>query len=293
MRHVQDGPLKSLSQVSHYEAIPMKKRILFGTMNQAEMMDFQDALISVYCENPCQVLPNAIWKTLAELESLETSLEVEGNVIAHLEAWGERELFLYWDRNQANIPHHHLTDLRFALIHQDFVHAIPTAHFITQKRYFRLIHRNEPIPKAQPPAGFGIVNVDVGTESHLVADLIGRCYADLHPSEESVRGWMHHPVFDPELWIWVIDEKKGGPVGLGIAEVDFSVSEASLEWIQVLPSYRGRGLGKSIVRELLSRLRGRVAFTTVSGEVDNQTSPEALYRSCGFRGNDIWWVLRS
>lgn len=257
------------------------------------MMDFRDALISVYRENPCQVLPNALWKALAELESLETSFEIEGNDVLHLEARGEEELFLYWDRNRANIPHHALTDLRFALIHQDFVHAIPPAHFATQKRYFRLIHKDEPIPKTQPPAGFGIVNVNVAAETHLVADLIGKCYTDLHPSKESARSWMHHPVFDPDLWLWVIDERKDIPVGLGIAEVDHAISEASLEWIQVLPSYRGRGLGKSIVRELLSRLRGRVEFTTVSGEVDNQTNPEALYRSCGFRGNDIWWVFRS
>ena len=89
-----------------------------------------------------------------------------------------------------------------------------------------------------------------------------------------------------------MDERKGIPVGLGIAEVDRMIPEASLDWIQVLPEYRGKGLGECIVLELLDRLRGRVEFTTVSGEVENQSNPEGLYRRCGFGGDGIWWVLR-
>jgi len=32
-------------------------------------------------------------------------------------------------------------------------------------------------------------------------------------------------------------------------------------------------------------------FATVSGKVNNATSPEILYRKCGFIGNDIWHIL--
>ena len=70
------------------------------------------------------------------------------------------------------------------------------------------------------------------------------------------------------------------------------IPEASLEYIQVLPEYRGRGLGECIVLELLTRLHGCVEFTTVSGEVESRTNPEGLYRRCGFRGDDVWWLLR-
>ncbi len=126
----------------------------------------------------------------------------------------------------------------------------------------------------------------------MVSDLIGQCYEDIHPTTAEIMSWVKHPVFDPTLWVWVIDDAKGIPTGLGIAEVDDDVQEGSLEWIQVLPEYRGRGIGKGIVEELLSRLEGRVKFTTVAGEEDNKTNPEALYRSCGFEGEDIWWMLR-
>jgi len=257
-------------------------------------MNFQDALISAYCENPCQVLPNALWKTLVEVENLETSFEAEGNVVTHLEAWGDKKLSVYWDRNRtrADIPHRRLVDLDFAIIHQDFLHAIPIQSFTMRKAYFRLIHKTGRVTKIQPPNGFGIVNVDGEREAKVVANLIKKCYDNLQPSEESVKSWMRHPVFDSNLWIWMIDENKGIPVGLGIAEIDSTVSEGSLEWIQVLPAYRGRGIGKSIVLELLSRLQSRVRFTTVAGEV-NLANPETLYRICGFQGGDIWWLLRN
>ncbi len=33
-------------------------------------------------------------------------------------------------------------------------------------------------------------------------------------------------------------------------------------------------------------------FATVSGECDNPTRPEAVYRACGFVGDDVWHILR-
>lgn len=142
------------------------------------------------------------------------------------------------------------------------------------------------------PSGFRIVNVNVDTETEVVSELIRKCYNDMDVSAESVVNWANHPVFDRDSWIWVIDEKRGVPVGLGIAEVDTTIPEASLERIQVLPEYRGEGLGKAIVLELLGRLQDRVEFTTVSGEVANDIKPEELYRRCGFEGDDVWWLLR-
>ena len=106
-----------------------------------------------------------------------------------------------------------------------------------------------------------------------------------------MREWTTHPVFDQDLWIWIIDTQTDLPVALGIAEIDRDIAEGALEWIQVLPDYRGRGLGKALVKKLLFRLHNRAAFTTVAGEMNNQSNPEALYRSCGFAGSDLWWML--
>jgi hypothetical protein len=39
-------------------------------------------------------------------------------------------------------------------------------------------------------------------------------------------------------------------------------------------------------------MRVNARLITVSGEVDNPTAPERLYRRCGFSGSDIWWAMR-
>jgi len=80
---------------------------------------------------------------------------------------------------------------------------------------------------------------------------------------------------------------------LGIAEWDQNVSKVSLEWIQVHPAYRGKGLGKAVVAELLRRASTIAAFTTVSGRIEDGHWAESLYRRCGFSGSDVWWLLAS
>jgi GNAT superfamily N-acetyltransferase len=136
--------------------------------------------------------------------------------------------------------------------------------------------------------------VETGDSDELdaVADLIDRCYPHLQPSPETVAAWTHHPAFDADLWLWVWDRAADRPAGLGIAELDPTVGEGSLEWIQMLPDYRSRGLGRALVAALLARL-GDAAFVTVGGEVHASGQPERFYRRCGFRGDDVWWVVRA
>ena len=46
------------------------------------------------------------------------------------------------------------------------------------------------------------------------------------------------------------------------------------------------------MNSLLNRMAGRAAFATVSGQVNNITNPEGLYRRCGFTGSDVWHILK-
>ncbi len=257
-------------------------------------MNFYNYLLSTYCEDPCRVLPNAFWKTAARLEELQTSFQVENDRVVHLEVGTENSLLTYWTLDRKPSPDFppSYQRLDMLVLHQDYLPAFPVQHYPVQTPYFRLIHpgtENE-IPLSIP-TGFDIIEVNGRQECAQVAHFIGQCYQDIQPTPDAVLSWRSHPTFDPELWIWLVDRATGLPAGLGIAEIDTTVSEGSLEWIQLLPSYQGKGLGKTIVQELLSRLRKRVKFTTVAGEVNNITHPEALYRNCGFKGHDIWWVL--
>ena len=255
---------------------------------------FRDALRVAYYDDPCRVLPNALWKTLARMDDSETRFEAQDGEVVRLEMWSQDSLYLYWhrDRRPPSLSRERLNRLKFALLHQDYLQAVPDEGLTTRTPFFRLIHRDQAVPPAGLPPGFHVADVSVDTEAHHVSELIEKCYDELQPSVETVQSWANHPVFDPDLWIWVVDQKMDAPVGLGIAEFDSTICEGSLEWIQVLPAYRGKGLGKAVVVELLTRLYERAAFVTVSGRVGNRTNPDRLYRRCGFHGNDVWWVLK-
>jgi GNAT superfamily N-acetyltransferase len=256
--------------------------------------DFCAALRSVYCATPCQALSIPLWKTLQLPPSCDLYIGREQGHVTHLEARAEQRLFVYWDaeRRPTHLAQPDLGDITFALAHQDHLPLFEHRAFKTRTPYFRLLRRGE-AAQARAPHGFSFAMVEMPQQAADVAGMIARCYADPAFPASTVLNWMQHPTFVLALWVWIVDDATSAPAGLGIAELDQTLGEGALEWIQILPAYRGRGLGTAIVQELLARLHGRAAFITVSGEVNNPSRPEALYRRCGFSGGDVWWVLRA
>lgn len=177
-----------------------------------------------------------------------------------------------------------------ALVHADALPAFSDLEFSQKEAFFRIIHKELSSDYNCPP-GFSFVDVDLEIETPMVVEMIRACYSNIRVDHDIISSWKAHPAHDPTLWVWVFDDARNVPAGLGIAEIDLHVREASLEWIQVHPFYRGKGLGKAIITELLRRVAGKVDFTTVSGRVDNDTHPEQVYRQCGFTGSDVWWLL--
>jgi ribosomal protein S18 acetylase RimI-like enzyme len=159
--------------------------------------------------------------------------------------------------------------------------------------YFRLKHNLENVKPFNLDKRFKYRNVDFNCENDLqeVVCIINKSYIDIKVDIKQVEQWTRTEVFDKNLWVFIIDVDNQKPIALGIAELDKDVREGALEWIQVLPEHRNRKLGQAIVSKLLINLLGRADFVTVSGQVDNKTNPEKLYRRCGFQGNDIWHVL--
>lgn len=156
--------------------------------------------------------------------------------------------------------------------------------------YFRLVHRLSDIGPAESSL-FSIRTAE-DEDLPLVAGIIARSYPDIGISREKLCAMRSSEVFDPELWVIAYDKRSGLPAACGIAEYDRETGEAALDWIQTLPEFRRMGAGKRVVLELLSRLAGKAEFATVSGRANDKNLPEALYRACGFEGNDIWHVLR-
>lgn len=263
--------------------------------NIVDVDEFIRVLEDLYEEDPCRVLPNAIWKTKERLSSLQCSFtEIQGKGV-ELKAWNDEVVHVLWNKDRKIDPSFRqiMEKSSLMVIHDDYVRQIETTDaYRVKKPFFSLRHDHEDISAYSMPKGFYIKEARPEGESGQISDLIKRCYKDLKPSPETVRSWALHKTFDPTLWIWIMDHEKGTPAALGIAELDPKVPEGALEWIQVLPEYQGSGFGKILVLELLNRIKGKAKFTTVSGEVDNETNPERLYRSCGFMGNDTWWLLR-
>ena len=140
-----------------------------------------------------------------------------------------------------------------------------------------------------------VADITIVTASHedlpVLVDIINQSYTDLSVTYEQLDEYTQTEAFCPDLWIIAIDRVGNRVAGCGIADFDKVLHEGIIEWVQVIPAYRGRRIGQLIVNELLARMTGIAEFATVSGKVTNPTSPELLYRKCGFVGNDIWHVL--
>ncbi len=103
----------------------------------------------------------------------------------------------------------------FTRIH--FRHSLP-CHTHKKKPIFALIHKDRP-PDYNCPPGFKLADVDPGTEFQAVAAFIQSCYLDMQMDKDIVTTWTEHPVYDPQLWVWVMDTERGVPAVSGLPSV--------------------------------------------------------------------------
>lgn len=157
------------------------------------------------------------------------------------------------------------------------------------KRFFRLIHHLSNIPKFHVEGiKFGVIPSNRNDE---LTDIINCSYmhSQICISTEYIKSLTTTQVYCPELWIGAFLE--GNLIASIICDFDAEVGEASIEWLQVLPEYRNRKIGSALICMALKTMRDFADFATVSGECDNITNPEKVYRNCGFEGDDIWHIL--
>ncbi|MBR3920063.1 MAG: GNAT family N-acetyltransferase [Clostridia bacterium] len=188
----------------------------------------------------------------------------------------------YWKTKNITIP----PDMK--ILHDNDFSAEILSDYIDEK-YFRLYHNLKEIPKVIT----NDLEITTATRKDIkaIVQIINDSYTDISVSKELIKSYTKTPVYNAALWIMVKEKATDKYVGCGIADFDTEAKELILEWIQVLPQYRGKKIGQLIVTELLFRMKDVAAFATVSGKVDNTTNPEALYRKCGFAGDDVWHIL--
>lgn len=187
----------------------------------------------------------------------------------------------YWKQKEMVVPEN------MRIIHEkDFDNKIINDY--NDEPYFRLYHNMKNISSELSDD----VEIFSGiTDTDEFVRLINNSYNDLTVTKEQLDSYRKTPVFCSDLWILLKEKNSGAVVAGGIADYDKECRELILEWIQVIPTFRGLGYGKTVVNSLLLKMKGIAEFATVSGKVNNPANPEGLYRRCGFTGNDVWHIL--
>ena len=185
-----------------------------------------------------------------------------------------------WKAREITVPDH------MKILHDARFDPGLLQHY-TDEPYFRLLHDMQQLKPPILPQGFHFCQIS----AEELACHIRSCYHDLSITAEGLAAYTAHPVHDPDLWVAVCNDHTGEIAASGIAQLDRTIGEGILEWIQVSPDCRRMGLGSAVVCELLRRMIGKADFVTVSGKCHNPTHPEALYRACGFTGQDTWHIL--
>ena len=154
--------------------------------------------------------------------------------------------------------------------------------------YFKMVHRLGDTEEILLHPDFEEASCSLSE----MAEHINSCYEEEGISEAELANYRMSPVYDETLWLCIKEKESDKIAASAIGEFDRKTGEGILDWIQVTEGFRGRGLGKYIVSELLRRLKGKADFVTVSGRTGNRTNPRALYKACGFGEEIIWHVLR-
>ncbi len=181
---------------------------------------------------------------------------------------------------------HFRSDNPIVVHDEDYVES---NEYIKHEQFFKIIHSLKGIGSTTLK-GYSVQKVDI-SEMLEVVDVINESYGKSIFTEEKVLEMMSSPLYFSKLWLFVKDDLSGKKVALGICKYDIDAKEVELDWIQVIPSYRGKGVGSYLVNNLLLNSRDIADFATVSGDINNESSPLKLYRSCGFTGDDIWHIL--
>ena len=187
----------------------------------------------------------------------------------------------YWKTESTEIPE------GMKIVRDDyFLGTLPFEH---DEQFFKLMHDLKTVKEPMLPKGYEIMQCSIDD----FVQHINSCYTQEHLTAEELIAYKLHPVYQPELWISVAESESGRIVATGIAELDSRIGEGILEWIQVSPDSRRKGLGSFVICELLLRMKNQACFATVSGRLENASHPFELYRECGFTNPVIWHVVTS
>lgn len=189
----------------------------------------------------------------------------------------------YWKAKSITIP----SDMK--IVHSSEFEEKLLENYDDSK-FFRLKHNLKNIPLYNVPE-IELSNINFNNIDELV-NMINSSYthSQIRVTADDIKNWINSKVYCSDLWIGAFEDEK--LIGSIICEFDSEVSEGVIEWLQVLPEYRNRGIAAALCSKALMKMSKFADFATVSGECDNITNPEKVYRKCGFEGDDVWNILK-
>jgi ribosomal protein S18 acetylase RimI-like enzyme len=154
------------------------------------------------------------------------------------------------------------------------------------------IDLTEPIEPGSPE-GIEVGVIDPSQDLVAVHAVLHEAFAEdrsHHPA--SFDGWVEEetasPTYDPTLWLLARDGRS--PVGVLTASV--GEGRGWIEYLAVLASHRGRGIGAALLLRSFSMLADRgLRRVLVSVDAQNPTGATAVYERVGMRivnGWDQW-----
>jgi mycothiol synthase len=163
----------------------------------------------------------------------------------------------------------------------------PIRHF-----WHMQIDLDGPAAAAAPP-GIDIGMSDVDKDLLAIHAILESAFKDdpgdhPEPFERWAEEHLTSPGYDPTLWFLARGE--GVPVGVLIASPGEHVGW--VDWLAVLGSHRGRGIGSALLRHSFAAFASRgVARIRLNVDAENVTGATAVYERVGMRtvnGWDLW-----
>ncbi len=96
---------------------------------------------------------------------------------------------------------------------------------------------------------------------------------------------MRSPSYDPTLWLLARD----GGTPVGVLNASAGDDGGSVDWLAVLPSHRGRGLGTALLRRAFAAFAALgLRRVTLNVDAENPTGATGVYERVGMRVVNRW-----
>ncbi|HEY1672211.1 MAG TPA: GNAT family N-acetyltransferase [Streptosporangiaceae bacterium] len=174
----------------------------------------------------------------------------------------------------------------------DAAAAIMRARGMRPVRHFwhMLIDLTTPLDQGPAPDGVEITGIEPASQLRVVHAIIEEAFADHwgHHAEPFDRWAEEHtgsPAYDPALWL--LATAQGQPAGALTGHV--ADDRGWVDYLGVLPPWRGRGLGAALLhRSFATFARRGVRRVILNVDAENATGATALYERAGMRVVNRW-----